>query len=379
MEGSGAGADTAGGEGSAGLSLGVGSEPFRPQVFHRTPAPGSYHRLVSLLAVIPLFLGSAQADEEACRQPLAVRLTLPAAGSADVPVDARVLVGFIGWGEADEFSVDLIGAAAPVPVEAESWCYLHEGPHERHCWWSLRPTERLAVDTEYRIRVRSTEAHTGPDHESIHRFTTGSGTSLPPPEAPTGEIGEAWDEESGEACDFPFARRTLMRIEAGDALEEGLGVFHLFEVVAGSETEPLVHTIRTQFDEGGVDTAPRIEWNVKQYVDGTTAPTDCFRVVAENAAGEAGASTVLCYGDADTGTPDSGPSGADSGRGGAGDSGAGDSGSGDSGARDDPHDVPTRGDRSTTAPVEARGCGRGAAGLLLIGGALARRRRNRTA
>ena len=79
----------------------------------------------------------------ACQEPLQLRTVTPDEGSVDIPLDARILISFLGWGELKEYDVSLTLYSKEVPVTREEWCYEHEGPDEVHCWIRLRPDEPL--------------------------------------------------------------------------------------------------------------------------------------------------------------------------------------------------------------------------------------------
>ncbi len=69
---------------------------------------------------------------DACEQPMVVWQMDPPPEAVDVPVDARILVGLIGSGEADHAEVVLRNEGVVVAGVTETWCYAHEGPSERH-------------------------------------------------------------------------------------------------------------------------------------------------------------------------------------------------------------------------------------------------------
>jgi len=311
-----------------------------------------------------LALGLASADE-ACQEPLYVRFVMPEAGSTDVPRDVRVAVAMLGWGSAEDFTLRVFADDARLKGTEQSWCYEHEGPHELHCWLAWRPDELLPEDTEILLRVASVSG----DSRSDHTFHTGTGLAVDPPPAPLAAVYDVWEEETGEPCDYPLARRYSLEATGGDPTEDGLSLVHIYEQLADGG-EALVHTLATS--SSPVDTGAVEVEGVKQFLDGSEDHTDCFRVVAENAAGEAGASAVACAEAPDTG-PDTGPDTAS-------DSGGSEPQPGDSGQQDTaPTDESETGedadsDEAGAAPgSDGGGCGAAAAWLLGVV-CLARRR-----
>jgi len=248
-----------------------------------------------------LTLGLASADET-CQEPLYVRFVVPEGGSTDVPRDARVAVAMLGWGEAEDFTLRVFAGESRVEGTERSWCYEHEGPHELHCWLSWTPDELLPEDTEILVRVISA---TG-DSRSEHRFQTSDAVAVDPPPAPDAVVNDVWEEATGDPCDYELARRYTLVAAGGDPAEDGLSLVHIYEQLADGG-ESLVHTLTTF--SGAVDTGEVEVEGVKQYLDGSVERTDCFRVVAENAAGVEGASTVACVEEDDTATDTSSDSG----------------------------------------------------------------------
>lgn len=317
-------------------------------------------------------------DEGALR----VRTVQPRDQAEEVPLDTRVVVSFIGEGQADHYTVALEQGGASVATSAQSWCYDHEGPLEVHCWIALTPAAPLTADTAYTVRIQSTERHTGQRPESLNtRFTTGSAQADPVVGAPGLRILAAWDvapEERG-VCDWERPRRYTLELTPAQPDPSALSLYQVWAIdPQGQRPEALVHTIFVQNpageppqqrgadragDSGGDSADPAGPTEYKQFLDGDTQPTDCFRVVQENAAGQASASVEACWAeDTDSGGSDSGGS----------DSGTGDSGADDS--ADDPADDSRADDSSPPdsatgpdpEPRGSAGCGCGAAGALAL-------------
>lgn len=316
-----------------------------------------------------LGLSAALASEEECREDLLLRFILPEAEASGVPRDVRLTAGYIGWGTADQVRGRLLRDGERVPSEDETWCYEHEGPHEVHCWWATRPVDVLEAESEYSVRVETLDAEGAVRQSVEHSFTTGSALALAPPEAPVFAVADAWEEETGETCDYPVARRYTLDLEAGNPEEDDLTLVHIYEVMEDG-SEERVHTITTAKGpaDGGSEGAPALATaaadtgepephGLKQYLDASLPRTDCFVAVAENAAGEAGGRTRACYGPQDTGsTP------GDSGDTAPPDSGSRDSGAPGSGSGDPDGSADTGGaDAVPPTTSDAGGCGCGGA------------------
>jgi hypothetical protein len=281
--------------------------------------------------------------------PLAVRTVQPAQGATDVPIDVRIAVSFVGYGTAGEFEVGLYRDDVAVAAAASSSCYEHEGPYEVHCWWFLRPAEPLATDTAYTIRATPTAAWSGEGPAGIAtQFTTGSAEAPAVEGVPTLRVTEAWDEVAPDTCAYPVARRYWLELHpaGGRPDPSALSLFHLDALDADGSVRARVHTAFVT-NPGGGEPDPAF----KQYLDASTAPSDCFRVVQEGPDGNLTAAVDACYappGDTaspdtathDTASPDTAPS---------------DTGALDSGPRDTPGGNDT-GDGSSLTP-RGDGCG----------------------
>lgn len=223
-----------------------------------------------------LLLSLAHADE--CdRVPLMMRQTVPMTGSAEVPLNARLVFATIGYGTEDEWTLELRVEGAPVETSSRSWCYDHEGPDEVHCWHVLDPVEDLAPTTEYALVAKTTETWSGEDGlEQTSRFTTNE-ELLESPFSGTlsAEIGERWNQYGGLDCSWPVTRRYWLTARNHQD-ESGLGLLHFYRVYDDAEPE-LVHTLFL--------TAEATEGLVKQFLDATTNPSDCFFLVQEDGTG----------------------------------------------------------------------------------------------
>ncbi len=288
----------------------------------------------------------------ACEEPLEVRTLYPREGSQDVPLNARLLVSFIGWGTTEEYSVQLTQDGEAVAATQDSWCYDHEGPHEVHCWVSLRPEELLSPESTYALQVKTTDAwpHDG-FRQTSGAFTTGTHTLKPLEGTPGITVIDAWTEKD-KACGYDIARRYWIDttlLQEDDA--SGAAVFHLYALDEHGDPGEIIHTIFT-----GTPTKAEEPLGLKQYLDGSLPQTDCFRVIEEDGAGNQTPWAEACFepgsggsdsGGSDTATPDSGDTAVS-------DSGGSDSGGSDSGNAVEP------------ATSEDCGCGGGAPAVLLL-------------
>lgn len=315
-------------------------------------------------------------DEGALR----LRTVQPADGAVDVPPDVRVAVSFIGEGEADHYTVALYDGDAAVEASQSAGCYEHEGPLEWHCWIALRPVEALAPDRTYTVQIRSTDAHTGALPEQVStRFTTGDTFAVSPASPPEFTLAEAWDpapEELGP-CDYTTPRRYTLLLTPAQPDPSALSLYHVYtHDPTGERPAALVHTMfvtnpKPDPDDTGAADGPT---EFKQYLDGSTAPTDCFGVVQEDPAGRAGPLVVACWDPspedtADSTPPDSSPT----------DSSPPDSGPSDSepGADSAPGPADTGAAAEPAPPPPgACGCGAGAGAVGLLGIVWTRRRRD---
>ena len=255
----------------------------------------------------------------ACEEPLRIRSLTPNEGTTGVPLNARMLVSFIGWGDDSQYEVTLKQDGVTVETSEERWCYEHEGPYELHCWVRLTPAEPLSAETAYVLTAETDKETDGPSSTST-RFTTGTETLSPTEGVPSMSIHKVWTEEDKE-CGYDVARRYL--IEVGDTIQDSAAVFHLYSVDEDGGTE-LIHTIFSALaGEGGGEGGEGGEkgeegkdgeggekegggggdgsQDIKQYLDGELPQTDCFQLVEEDAAGSFRDVVEVCYGeDADT-------------------------------------------------------------------------------
>ena len=241
-------------------------------------------RYASFVSLYMLVLSSTAHANESCETNLTLRSVTPVEGATDVPVNARILVSFIGWGSADEFSVKLESLSAEVSTTNTSWCYAHEGPYEVHCWWSLTPDEQLVENSEYRLSIETTDSYGGPVPMSFHsRFFTGDSVLTPITASLDFYYDSAWnvDTEDRVECDFEQPRRYFIDVETDWVDPSNLSVFHFFELpVEENEPAPLVHTVFAQSNGDGAGVG-----QIKQYVDGSRPYSDCFAVTIEDGAG----------------------------------------------------------------------------------------------
>lgn len=248
---------------------------------------------------------ATHAGTDACRESLQLRFTLPDDGATDVPLDARMVAAFIGWGDAGEWELALEVDGVTVEGSHSSWCYEHEGPHELHCWLTLAPHAPMAPGTEHSLRVSSTGSWSGGTEASFDiRFTTGSASTLTWEETPPLVVVDAWDEESEDSCAYSLARRATLETTPPPHVRAPLALFNIYEVLSDGSPDALVHTIRvhnpppepdTAVDDSGL-TAERM----KQYLDGTTPREDCYRLTMVDAAGGETLGSLACW---DTGEP----------------------------------------------------------------------------
>ena len=240
-----------------------------------------------------MFLLLPVALAEDCAEPLRVRSTRPQHGDIEVPVDARVLASFIGWGSLDEVQATLRGPEGELAHTQEGWCYEHEGPHEVHCWLRLSPAEPLAALTEHTLVLSSTELWGG---EGVlfqeTRFTTGEELAASTAGPPSLQIASL-DLLDPEECDYEEPQRFWLDLLAAEVDPSGLSVFHVDQSVDGSAFQR-VHTLHLFEDSP--------DFEAKQFLDGATEA--CFQVSHEDAAGRQTPGQTACW-PVDTGQPDS--------------------------------------------------------------------------
>ena len=243
-----------------------------------------------------------------CEVPLSLRSVTPELNQHNVPRDSRVLVSFIGQGSDTEFEVALLEAENAVEAETQSWCYEHEGPFEKHCWFSLKPTEPLRSNQRYTIQIQSTDSYSGETPFFFDSsFHTASDTH---PEldssAPVVKLVELTDFEESEIgeCDYEQPRRILIEPSHPLSDEDRLGVYHIEELREDDSAFP-VHTVFV--------TQPVMERDfvIKQYADLMADPTGCYRLWIEDGSGEVTDKAEFCWAEffdtglEDTGSPDS--------------------------------------------------------------------------
>ena len=246
---------------------------------------------------------SHTSSAESCEEPLTLRSVTPAPDQHDVPVDSRILVSFIGQGEAHEFDVSLLEAAQAVETQNHSWCYEHEGPYEKHCWWSLHPMQALSPNQSHTIRIQSTEHHSGEESfEFFSSFQTGSEPHPSLDEAPPSvEILEVidLDESETDSCDYAEPRRLLLAPTHAMEDAASLGVYQIEELRPDS-TAFAVHTVFA------TQPVQEREFAIKQYADLSADPTGCYRLWVENGAGTPSQKTEFCW---ESEEPDTGDTG----------------------------------------------------------------------
>ncbi len=245
-----------------------------------------------------------------CEEPLEIRTIHPSDSDTDVPLDARVVISFIGWGAAEQYEARLTREGEDVASTTGSWCYEHEGPHEVHCWIRLTPDAPLEAEADYVVFVETTEAWPHADPRSLQaRFTTGTESLQPISGAPGLVVQEPW-LEADEDCGYPVARRYWLETTTTSGADDprGLSLFHLYSLDAHGQPGDIIHTIfATNPSEGAEEDEP--PWT-KQYLDGSISQTDCFRMVEEDGAGSRSEPVDACWEPADTGrdtSPDTAP------------------------------------------------------------------------
>ena len=302
-----------------------------------------------------MLLLSLLSPASGCEDPLEIRSIYPNEGSEDVPLNARMLVSFIGMGAADEYRVLLTQDDVQIDTTQTSWCYEHEGPGEVHCWIRVVVKEELEASTRYRLTVSTTDKwpHSGA-RSTQSSFTTGTETIAPVEGTPGLVVLEAWMEKDKE-CGYDIARRYWLApsLQLADD-DTGAAVFHLFALDEDGAPGDIIHTIFSGppgAKKGGGEAGRKADKQqeppgLKQYLDGSTLQTDCFRIIEEDGAGNLTPHADACFGDSggsDSGDSDSG--GSDSGGSDSPDSGSdsdgSDSGTGSTGSdsgvvRDDP-------------------------------------------
>ena len=243
-----------------------------------------------------------------CEEPLSLRSVTPELNQHDVPRDTRVLVSFIGQGSDTEFEVALLEAENAVETVTQSWCYEHEGPFEKHCWFSLKPTALLRSNQRYTIQIQSTDSYRGESpfffDSSFH--TASDAHPALDRSAPVVKLVELTDFEESEIgeCDYEQPRRILIEPSHPLSDEDRLGVYHIEELREDDSAFP-VHTVFV--------TQPVMERDfvIKQYADLLANPTGCYRLWIEDGSGEVTNKAEFCWeeffdtGLEDTGSPDS--------------------------------------------------------------------------
>ena len=305
-----------------------------------------------MVAFLLVFAPAAACEPESLR----LRTFQPRDGAADVPLDVRVAVSFIGWGTADQ-TVATVYDSGGVEVAAtrEAWCYLHEGPAEVHCWLALRPAAPLSAGATYTIA-----ASAGADTARA-TFTTGAAFSVAPEGAPTLAVADAWEATAQTECDFALADRyTLVPGAVGGAPDPStLSLFHLYALDAAGEPGAIIHSVFVSNPDSPTQVVP----DLKQYLDGAEPNTGCFRLIQEGPSGARSAAADACWAAPDTG-----------------DTGADDTADSTGGAEDSAGDSGRDGDAAGDAPAAACGCaagggvGPGGAVLVALFGGVARRR-----
>ena len=252
----------------------------------------------------------AVAAASPCEVPLRVRSVTPELNQQSVPRDSRVLVSFIGQGSDAEFAVTLLESETPVETETNSWCYEHEGPYEKHCWFSLKPNELLRSNQRYTIQIRSTESFGGEEPIVFDSsFHTDSDThpvlSSTAPNVALVELTDFEGAEIGE-CDYEAPRRILIEPSHSMPDEDRLGVYHIEELNEDGSAFP-VHTVFA------TQPVQEREFVIKQYADLGANPTGCYRLWVEDGSGASSAKTDFCWtefgedtGQEDTGQEDTG-------------------------------------------------------------------------
>ena len=243
---------------------------------------------------------------ETCQETLEIRSFYPKSGDADVPLDVRILVSFIGWGTDDQYTVDLTREdGKPVKATTVTWCYDHEGPHEVHCWVSLKPEKPLVPETDYNTSIRTTDTwpHDDGGRSTRARFTTGTESVSPVTGSPSLSLTQVWTEKD-KSCGYPVARRyelTPVLLLTED--ETGGAVFHLYPLDEDGEPGDNIHTIFS-----GMSFYPNSDGmlQVKQFLDGSVPQTDCFRIIEEDVAGNLSEPFDTCEFGKDTGLSDTG-------------------------------------------------------------------------
>ena len=178
--------------------------------------------------------------------PLNIRSVQPADGDVDVPIDARIAVSLIGYGTADEYTVELERGAAAIETTQESWCYDHEGPYEVHCWWMLKPTTPLSPLTPYTVRVRSTDTWQGDGSRTqVTQFVTGDAALGDVSGEPELEVLEVWEAEAETDCEWDLAFRASLRPTPIDReLDLSLlSLYHLREVFEDGTSGEIIHSV----------------------------------------------------------------------------------------------------------------------------------------
>jgi hypothetical protein len=249
-----------------------------------------------------LALLGAPALAQECEKPLELRSVTPASEAVGVPIDSRVLVSFIGQGNADEFQVEIRVDGQVLSASKESWCYPHEGPYEVHCWWALQPEELLPAAEKIEIRIQSTSTYQGDspiDH--LDHFTTGTEqTEAIRSLAPRLKVIDVIDIPESELtdCDFAHPRKAWFQVDSEIADPHASAVFQIDEqAVDGSFFR--AHTVFLNHAPPTFKEAHNI---IKQYVNLEKPYTGCYRIWAEDGAGTATKAGNLCWpGYGDTG------------------------------------------------------------------------------
>lgn len=241
---------------------------------------------------------------EDCREPLEIREFFPRSGDVEMPLDVRVLVAFIGWGTLDQYTVSLTGTGGkPIQSTVESWCYEHEGPHEVHCWTSIKPDKPLTPKTDHHISIETSDKWPHNDGGRSIRavFTTGTAMAEPITGIPSLELVKVWTKKNKE-CGYPVARRyDLAPTVLQEDDETGGAVFHLYPLNEYGEPGENIHTVFSGWSPPeGIKTTRK----TKQYLDGSLSHTDCFRMIEEDMAGNRTEPFDTCEFATDTGQAD---------------------------------------------------------------------------
>jgi hypothetical protein len=231
-----------------------------------------------------LLLASLVPAADACRPALIhADWIAPMDGSADVPADARLLIGLSGSGDPSNVSVSLVGPSGLVLTTQRGWTDAGDVTISAKSFLAVDPGVLAAGEYTVTVTQMNNSASLISTFDVIDAITDGPDK----PSLVATAIGEI--VERSDTCTTGTFRPVSV---CGSSLPtEGLELAKVYRV--DDEDTALDIPFFTSVSEAGVNAIP-----VDLYASWTAADSTCFRVVTEAANGtESEPSDILCIDD----------------------------------------------------------------------------------